>query len=310
MKKKVLLLINGSAGKMLMEKSLYKIVETLSKGGYEVTVYPIIPNEGLMSEEIIGTSDTDYDMVVCGGGDGTLNHVINGLMLLPPEKRPLLGYIPAGSTNDFAKSVNIPADDIELSCETLVNGSPFSYDIGCFNGRYFNYIAAFGAFSEISYSTDQNFKNALGHAAYILNGLINLQENIGYKCHMRINVDGTCYEDDYVFGAIYSATSVGGFNLQSGIGGHKFPVDVKFDDGMFEMLLIKAPEKLGDLNKITQALMSRDFSSPYISFTQVKSVKIHSAENASWTLDGEYGGTFDEINVTVCHKAVSIMVQR
>ena len=299
--KKALLLVNGSAGKMLLAKNTYRIVETLATGGYETVVYPIVPDKGLISEDILLDSGRSFDLVVCGGGDGTLNHVINGLMMLPEKDRPLLGYIPAGSTNDFAKTVHIPAQ-IGNACDTLINGIPFSYDVGSFNDRYFNYIAAFGAFSEISYSTDQNFKNALGHAAYILNGIANLQENIRYKCHMKIRADGKEMEDDYIFGAVYSATSVGGFDI-------RFLQDVRLDDGFFEMVLVKAPESFADLNKILTALAARDTDSPYISFLQVRNVDIRAKTPVGWTLDGEYGGDMKTVKIGVCHRAISIMVK-
>ncbi|MCR5501817.1 MAG: YegS/Rv2252/BmrU family lipid kinase [Lachnospiraceae bacterium] len=305
--KRALLLINGSAGKMNMEKHVYRIIETLAVNGYETTVYPIIPDKGIFSEDILeraaaSSSGPAYDLVVCGGGDGTLNHVINGLMAMPKEKRPVLGYIPAGSTNDFAKSIHIP-EEIGEACEVLTGGMPFPYDIGCFNEKYFNYIAAFGAFSEISYSTDQNFKNVFGHAAYILNGLANLQENIGYKCHMRIETDGKIREDDYVFGAVYSATSVGGFPI-------RYVPDVRLDDGAFEMVLIKAPGNITDLNKIVQALTARDFDSPYLSFTKVKEVKIHAERPVGWTLDGEFGGELSDTVIRVENRAMTIMVKK
>ncbi len=293
--------MNGAAGKMNMEKSLYRIIEKLSLHHYETTVYPILPKKGLTSEKILAHMEEPYDMVICGGGDGTLNHVINGLMMLDPSKRPILGYLPSGSTNDFAKSVHIP-EDIMKATDVLFRGKQFSYDIGCFNDRYFNYIAAFGAFSKISYSTDQSFKNALGHAAYILNGLVTLQENIAYKCHMQIEADGEKMEDDYVFGAVYSATSVGGFRVG-------YVPDVELDDGRFELLLIKAPENFGDLNKILTAIVNRDLRSPYLSVMQVKELKLHAEENASWTLDGEYGGEYRDAEIRIYRKAITIMVE-
>lgn len=299
--KKVLLLVNASAGITQMAYKTYDVIETLARGGYEVTVYPVLPAEGLISEDIIADSDQNFDLIACCGGDGTLHHVINGIMQTYPQgSRPQIGFIPTGSTNDFAKSLGIPSE-VGGAAVNLVRGVPFAYDVGSFNEQYFNYVAAFGAFTAITYSTDQNFKNVLGHAAYVLTGISRLQENVTYKCHMKIEADGVRMEDDYIFGAIYNATSVGGISLRNAM-------NVRLDDGKFGLILIKAPENLQDVGQIVQALMDPNLDSPYVSSFDVENVKLIPDRSAAWTLDGEAGGAPETVEISVQKKALSILI--
>ncbi|MBR1476566.1 MAG: YegS/Rv2252/BmrU family lipid kinase [Lachnospiraceae bacterium] len=295
--KTALFLLNAASGKAQLKKYAYQISESLTLGGFLVTIFPINAEKGLTSELLEKELElSKYNLVVCGGGDGSLNHVVNLLMKL--DKRPQLGYIPSGSTNDFARSIGIPTS-IEAICKAITGGRSFTYDLGRFNDRYFNYVAAFGAFSEISYSTDQNFKNAFGHAAYILNAISKLPENINYKCHMRIEADGITEEDDYIFGAICNSTSVGGFNVpESGA--------VEFDDGKFELFLIKAPVNVGDIAQ----MLPLGADNAYISFRQVKSVHIESDKPVGWSLDGENGGEWTDIDFSVVPRAIDIMTAK
>ncbi|MBQ9643757.1 MAG: diacylglycerol kinase family lipid kinase, partial [Lachnospiraceae bacterium] len=227
----------------------------------------------------------------------------NGVMQnYPKERRPQIGFIPTGSTNDFARSLGIPSE-VGGAAVNLVRGVPYAYDIGSFNDQYFNYVAAFGAFTAVTYSTDQNFKNVLGHAAYVLTGISRLQENVTYKCHMKIEADGVELEDDYIFGAIYNATSVGGFSLRNAM-------NIQLNDGKFGLILIKAPENLQDVGQIVQALMDPNLDSPYVLNMDVEHVRLIPDRNTEWTLDGESGGAPEEVEINVQSRALSILVPK
>ncbi|MCR5004438.1 MAG: YegS/Rv2252/BmrU family lipid kinase [Clostridiales bacterium] len=297
---KALLLINGSAGTGKMSHSTYHMIEKLSLGGYETTVFPIIPGSGFTAEALLEGKEGLYDMVVCVGGDGTLNHVVDGLMRW--EKRPLLGYIPAGSTNDFAKGLSIVGPPHKL-IETLTDGAPMAYDIGAFNDRHFSYVAAFGAFVAISYATEQKYKNMLGHAAYVLNGLSRLGENINYSCHMWVSTNEGSEEGDYLFGAVYSTVSIGGIAL-------KGQMRSELSDGMLELLLIRKPNSIIDVEQIAASLLAGNINSPYITFKQIRRAKFVSTEPVNWTLDGEFGGSLSQAEIHVEKQALQIMVPK
>ncbi len=311
MRKSALLLVNGSAGTAQMGNRAWHLIEMLVRAGYRVSTWPILPSEDLGSEEILTQEEREgriYDLVVCCGGDGTLMHVVNGVMRL--LKKPVLGYIPAGSTNDFARSANIPTQ-YEEALRTVINGKKFRYDIGRFNDRYFNYVAAFGAFVAVTYTTDQNFKNIFGHAAYVLNGISTLGQSISYKCHMRVAADGFEAEDDYVFGLVYNSTSVGGIKLRDS-------ADVRLDDGKFGLLLIKAPENLAEAGQIIQGFLDDAQNNPdgmrdnsyVVSLRNISRVEISAPAGAAWTLDGEYGGEPTDIVIEVVPGAMEIMVPK
>lgn len=309
MRKKALLLINGIAGTAQMGHRVWHIIETLVREGYKVSAWPILPSEGLGSEEILSQEESEgqaWDLIVCCGGDGTLMHVVNGVMRL--SERPVLGYIPAGSTNDFARSAGIPSQ-YEDALRAIVSGRKFRYDIGRFNDRYFNYVAAFGAFVAVTYTTDQSFKNIFGHAAYVLNGISTLGQSISYKCHMRVRADGFEAEDDYVFGLVYNSTSVGGIRLRES-------ADVRLDDGKFGLLLIKAPENLAEAGQIIQGFLDDAQNNPdslrensyVISLREITRLEISAPAGAAWTLDGEYGGEPENVVIEVVPGAMQIMV--
>ena len=297
---KALLLINGSAGTGKMSHSTYTMIEKLALGGYETMVLPIIPSAGFNAETLLKDKEGQYDLVVCVGGDGTLNHVVDGLMKW--GKRPVLGYIPAGSTNDFAKGLGIVGTPHQL-CDNLVTGHPVAYDIGAFNDRHFSYVAAFGAFVAISYATDQKYKNMLGHAAYVLNGISRLGENINYNCHMWVSTDDGSEEGDYLFGAVYSTVSIGGYSL-------KGQMRSELSDGRLELLLIRKPNNIIDIEQIAASLLAGNINSPYITFKQVRRAKFVSTEPVNWTLDGEFGGSLSEAEIHVEKQALRIIVPR
>ena len=299
MRKKVLMLMNGSAGTGMADQNAFQIVKELTQRNCEVTVYPIIPAAELTAETILVACDGRFDVVACCGGDGTLNHVINGMMMM--DHRPPLGYIPSGSTNDFAKSIGIPRG-ILAQCETISRDHVFAYDIGCFNDTYyFNYIAAFGAFTSISYDTSQIFKNAIGHAAYMLKALLTLPQNVSYRCRMHIEHDGETEDDEYLFGSISNARSMAGFAMP-------FSSSVDLSDGLFEVMLIKAPPLFIEVQAILATLLAGKTDSPYIKVFQTDHVHIKASENTAWTWDGEYGGTMRETDIHVEKQAIALLL--
>ena len=296
-RKQAVILINEEAGKKKGPQNIMNIVRRAATEGYEPTVFPIIPGE-LNSEDILKEFDGRANLVICVGGDGTLNHVVSGTITM--EKRPCIGYIPAGSTNDFSKSLGIPTG-FPKALETIFTGKKFPYDVGKMNsGSYFNYTAAFGAFSEISYGTDQKLKNVLGYAAYVLTAASALPENLGFKRHIKVEADGIEEEGDYLFGTVSNSVSIGGMDFLK-----KF--DVKLDDGKMELLLIRSPKKAVELSAIISALLRGDVNDPHILFRQVSKVKLTADEELAWSIDGEYGGSSLETEIEVLPGAVTIM---
>jgi YegS/Rv2252/BmrU family lipid kinase len=298
-KKKALVLINKTAGMGKAGNDLIDIVTGLAEQGFEPIVYPIIPGTSFSSEKILARYDGKIERVICSGGDGTLNHVMNAIMDM--ENKPLLSYVPSGSTNDFAKGLGIPPVRAK-AIRIATKGTPFAYDVGKLNDRYFNYVAAFGAFSKVSYATDQELKNVLGYAAYVIGAIAELPQNIGYSCHMKIEADGIAEEGDYVFGSISNSASVGGMNLFG-------DTDIHQDDGKMELMLIRAPKNLAEFNAIISSLATRAPGNPYITFRQVHSARFVSDNNTEWTLDGEFGGSYKEADISVVNKAITIMIK-
>ncbi len=297
-RKKALILLNTEAGKKKGPQSILSIVERTAKEGYEPTVFPIIPGK-MNSEDILKEYDGRAELVICVGGDGTLNHVVSGVMQL--KEPPRIGYIPAGSTNDFSKSLGIPTG-LPKALDTIFTGREISYDVGKMsNGNKFNYTAAFGAFSAISYATDQKLKNVLGYAAYILNAASALYENLSFKRYIKIEADDFTETGEYVFGTVSNSVSIGGMGILDSL-------DVKLDDGKMELLLIRAPKNPVELSATVAALMRGDVNDPHITFRQVSKVKFTSEEELAWTADGEFGGRSLETRISVVPNAVRIMV--
>lgn len=297
--KKILLLVNGASGTGTAKTQIYDIIEYLALRNCEVTVFPILPKKGLTSEALLRKYGRDFDTVMCCGGDGTLNHVIQGIMDAGLTEITI-GYLPGGSTNDFAKSLGLSPDPAVI-CKAVAGNHVFAYDIGRFQDRYFNYIAAFGAFTKVSYSTDQNVKNVLGHAAYVLEGISTLQESMSMRCHLRVRHDGTVTEGDFLFGGVSNATTVGGVSsplLQQ----------ASLDDGLFEVILISAPENLADLREIIASLASNRTDNRFVRLFRTDHLEIESPQKVSWTLDGEYGGDHSSVEISLCPKAARILV--
>lgn len=292
--KKLLFVVNGHSGKGQIKNKLLDIIDIMIKEGYHVQVHTTQERED--ATKVVREQAKYYDLVVCSGGDGTLDEAVTGMM--QSEVRTPLGYIPAGSTNDFANSLEIPKDMIQAA-KTAVLGVPFSCDVGEFNGDYFIYVAAFGIFTDVSYATSQELKNALGHVAYILEGAKRLYTIKTY--HMRVEYDGNEIEDDFLLGMITNSTSVGGFKNMTG-------KDVKLDDGMFEVTLIHKPKNIIELNTIIASLTNLKDETDLIDSFRAESVKFYSEEEIPWTLDGEFGGDHKEVQIKDHCKAVDIMI--
>lgn len=292
--KKLLFVVNGHSGKGQIKNKLLDIIDIMIKEGYHVQVHTTQERED--ATKVVREQAKYYDLVVCSGGDGTLDEAVTGMM--QSEVRTPLGYIPAGSTNDFANSLEIPKDMIQAA-KTAVLGVPFSCDVGEFNGDYFIYVAAFGIFTDVSYATSQELKNALGHVAYILEGAKRLYTIKTY--HMRVEYDGNEIEGDFLLGMITNSTSVGGFKNMTG-------KDVKLDDGMFEVTLIHKPKNIIELNTIIASLTNLKDETDLIYSFRAESVKFYSEEEIPWTLDGEFGGDHKEVQIKDHCKAVDIMI--
>lgn len=293
--KKLMLIVNPTAGKNKAQENMFPLTNYFFAEGYQVTTFPT-----QQKGDATGFAyqyATDYDMVVCVGGDGTLNEVVTGLMRLPQDERPLLGYIPAGTTNDFASTLGI-ASNMHESMKQCIEGTPFICDVGRFQDTYFTYVAAFGLFTEVSYDTPQPLKNALGHFAYILEGIISLASIRSY--HLRVDIDGEQIEDTFIYGQISNSTSIGGV-MDIGHTG------VQLDDGLFEVLMIKMPTNPIELSEIIGALTFQKVKDcPHIYFRRAKKIRVMSETEVSWTIDGEAGGSFKEVETEIMPHAISL----
>lgn len=290
--KKMLFVFNPYSGKGQIRQHLITIIDTFVKGGYEVTVHPTQAKND--AYEKIRARCGDFDAVVCSGGDGTLNETLKALMT--SEQRIPLGYIPSGTMNDFASSIGIPKDMPEAAAR-IVEGRLVTVDAGSFNDEFFTYIAAFGAFTDVSYETSQQMKNMFGSLAYIMEGTKRLNSAKSY--HVSVTHDGETIEDDFIFGMTSNSTSVGGFK---GLGG----TEVLLDDGVFEVFLIKFPKNISEFQVTINALLKRELDAKcFISF-KASQVEFHSDSDLPWTLDGEFGGDCRNVVIKNNYRAVDI----
>lgn len=291
---KMLFFVNPAAGREEMHYQLMDVLSRFTAAGYDVVCHPTQKPQDIT--EVILQQGDQYDMIVSCGGDGTLNETVTGLMQL--QKRPLLGYIPAGTVNDFATSLHIPKT-IPEAVTNIIEGVPFQVDIGGFNEKYFTYVAAFGAFTRVSYATPHASKQALGRAAYILEGIRSLTDI--RPIHVVAQAGNLVIEDDVILGMVTNATSVGGFKaLDDSI--------VKMDDGLNELILVRAPKGLPDYNAIVGSLIARDFKPDHFHILQSDAVTLTFEDPVPWTLDGEYGGDTDRAVVVNIPKPIRIMV--
>ncbi len=294
--KKLLLILNPCSGKKKASHALADVVNVFNRGGYDVTVY-ITAARG-DATKVVGQRAPEFDLVVCAGGDGTFNETISGL-LAGGHDTPI-GYLPAGSTNDFASSLHLSKNLVEAARD-IVEGTPRRLDVGRFNDRYFSYVASFGAFTRASYATSQNVKNALGHLAYILSGIKELAYIRSRRLRFTLD-DGRVLEDEYIFGAISNSTSVAGIlTLSEDL--------VDMNDGVFELLLVRKPENLLELNDCVLALTTQDYHTPMLTFTSARSVEIEAPEDMDWTLDGEREPGSAHCRAENLHDAIRIVTR-
>lgn len=289
----LLFVYNPRSGKAQIRNHLSDIIDTFVKAQYRVQVHPT--QRKLDARKQVLDRYGTYDRIVCSGGDGTLNEVVSGVMEL--EERPMIGYIPSGSTNDFAASILLPKS-MKKAAKLAVTGTPYPVDIGKFNKKYFTYIAAFGAFTDVSYLTPQEKKNLLGHQAYLLEGLKKITSIKPYR--MRVDYDGKRIEDEFIYGMISNSFSVGGFK---GITGK----DIVLNDGLFEVTLIRAPKTPIELNYILAVLLGLEEKNELVFTCKASSINITATLNVPWVLDGEYGGAPKRVEIQNLRKAVKMV---
>lgn len=296
-RKRMLFIYNPKAGRGLVKANLPEILDIFSASDYELITHATQFRTDAFEITREYAGEGKCDVVVCAGGDGTIDEVADGIMKVG-SKIPV-GIISAGSTNDFGYSLGIPGDIISAT-HTVLSGHPFACDIAKFNDTYFTYTAAFGTLADVSYDTPQDIKNALGYAAYVLNGMMKLPQIKSY--HLRATYEGKTIEGDYLIGMIVSSNSVGGLR---GITG----ADVKLDDGLHELILIKAPKKIGDLTHAVNEVITRKFKGgKYLLYARVSEVHIEFDEPVPWSLDGEYGGQQTEVSIKVINKGINYLV--
>ena len=295
MAKKLLFVFNPLAGKGLVKANLCDLIDIFTKGGFEVTAYPTqAPMDGYKK---VRENAGGYDLIVASGGDGTLSEVVKALM--EQDKKIPLGYIPAGSTNDFAASMGISKNMTEAA-SAIMEGVYFDYDIGQFNNECFVYVAGFGAFTDVSYETPQNMKNTFGHAAYVMEGIKRIPKLTGYK--MTVEHDGVVIEDDFILGLVTNTVSVAGMRKLISEG-------VCFDDGLFEVTLVKTPSNLLELQKtITETLFSNLVKDKRFVTFKTSRVTFKSEGEVTWTLDGESGGSHKNVEIINHKQALRLII--
>lgn len=292
MEKKLLMIVNPVAGTKRLRPLLLDVISIFSAGGFATTVM-VTGRRGDAAE--FAARGGDFDRIVCCGGDGTLNETISG-MLNAGVTIPL-GYIPCGSTNDFASSMGIPAD-IKKAAHAIADSMPLPLDVGEFDDSYFTYVASFGAFTAASYNAPQDVKNVFGHAAYVFEGIKDLGSIKPY--HVKLVADGRELSGEYVFGAIANSTSFGGIvKLKDEL--------VSLNDGMFEVLLIKMPKMIGDLSVIINSLTSSRFDNDRFEFFKASELVVTPAEPTAWSLDGEYKRTEGAVRIRNLHGAINFI---
>ncbi len=291
---KALFIVNAKSGKGLIKNHLLDIINIMVEAGLDITIYTTQAKADATRK--VMESAADFDKIFCSGGDGTLDEVVAGL--IQSGRDIPLGYIPAGSTNDFANSLKIPKGMVKAA-HAAVHGKEFPCDIGFFNGKTFVYVAAFGLFTKVSYQTSQQLKNIFGHAAYILEGAKHLRDIPSYV--LKVEYGDVIFEDAFIYGMVTNSISVGGFKGMTGD-------NIKLDDGVFEVTLIKKPKNPIELNEILGCLTNLIDDSDLIYSFKTEELRITAQEKVAWTLDGEFGGKHNEVVIKNLTKRIRIMV--
>ncbi len=295
MPKTMLFIFNPYTGGGRLKNKLMQILCEFADAGYMVTT---CPTTAMGDARRFAQNAQDYDLVVCCGGDGTLNEVVDGIR--HHKTPPLVGYIPGGTTNDFAASLLLPKSDMLTAARRIIHPKKiFQCDIGLFNEQAFTYVAAFGAFTDVPYRTKQKFKNVLGYFAYILEAASRLPTL--RTSHVALRCDGCEIEDDFLVGMITNSSSLAGFSFPNKQRPH-------LDDGLFEVLLVHRPTHLSDLGALSAALLTRNVAHPGLTTLRASSIAVTGAEPIAWTLDGEFGGECAQANITVLPKSLHICI--
>ena len=292
--KKLLVIVNPVAGRGMYRQGLGEALHILYSAGYTPTV--VFTTRSGEAVDLASGLGAGYDALCCLGGDGTLSDVVTGLMSLPEESRPPLGYFPLGTANDVATTLRLPKNDPPAAARRMVESSPRPWDLGDMGGgRYFTYVAAFGAFTDVSYETSQQSKQALGHLAYLLEGMNRLPHLPHYAA--RVEFDGRVEEGDFIFGGVTNSTSVAGLvKLDQDL--------VSLDDGLFEVSLVRFPENLADMNKLMGEAAARNYNGEMFSIRRASTVTFTFAEPVPFTRDGEPGGS--HVSITIRNRRAAL----
>ena len=294
MAKTLLLIVNARAGRTRSMAPMFDAAAHFSEAGYLVSIR-CTQHPG-HATELVEEVGKDFDCIVCCGGDGTLNETVAGVMRL--EDPPPLGYIPCGSTNDFAASLSLPSDPLQAARQ-ITSSEGRWLDVGVCNGRPFVYVASFGAFTRASYSAPQSIKNDLGHLAYLLQGVKDLSTLRPYPA--MVVTEEEAFDGEFLFGAVTNSTSVGGLmKLQKD--------QVVLDDGQFELLLIPNPASGAELQALIHALVLQDFAGDGVIFRHVSAVTVTTPEGFPWTLDGEYGSGAEKVEIRNLPKRLKFLL--
>lgn len=291
--KKMLFIYNPHAGKAAIKNKLSDIVELFVGADYEITIFST--REKKDAANLVREKGENYDYIVCSGGDGTLNEVVDGIMSL--EKRLPCGYMPAGTVNDFASSLKIPKN-IMAAAKNVLEGQPFAYDIGSLNEDYFNYVAAFGAFTAVAYETPQSFKNVFGKLAYFMDGAKRLTNLESYQ--VTIRYEGGIMEGRFIFGMVTNSNSVAGLKGLTG-------QNVKLNDGLFEVVLVKQPDTPAELQAVINGLLTRKHDDIHIYSFRASQLELVCDEEIAWTVDGEFGGKYKEVVIENHREAIEFI---
>ncbi len=294
MSKKVLFVYNAHAGQERIRFALVDVLDIFQKAGYEVTVHPTQAKDD--ATECVKQNDGKYDLVVCSGGDGTLDEVVKGMG--DCESKVPIGYLPAGSTNDFGKTLGIPSE-FTKAAKVVVSGKPFGCDVGTFNGNPFIYIAAFGALTEVSYGTNQKVKNIFGHMAYVIEGIKAIGMGNMKPYTMSIVTNNQLIRDTFIYGMVSNTVSIGGVKL-TGKG-------IKLNDGEFEALFVKYPDDPVEMNSLLSSLLAQEEDPEHMYYFRASEIHILADEEIPWTLDGENGGFHLEADIRNLKEHVQII---
>ena len=292
--RRLLLVLNPCAGQRRANRAMPEILRVFWDAGYRCEAY--VTAAAGDAARFVAERAAEFDRIVCAGGDGTLNETIAGVLAAGADVP--IGYIPSGTTNDYASSLGLSTDVIGAARDA-VQGEPHRLDVGSFNGRYFTYTASCGAFTRASYSTPQTLKNSLGHLAYILEGIRDLPSLRPYR--LRVETEEAVLEDDFLFCAITNSTSVGGIlKLDAQM--------VALNDGLFEVMLVRSPSTPIQLSAILHGIAALDLPNEMVHFFSAKEIRVTSAEPLEWTLDGERAEAVAEAVMRNLHSAVSVVV--